>query len=65
MSKLQKLHRAKIIIDVENILGFKVKALTYILYAQPDSSKYKEFDIPKRSGGTRRIAAPNDRLKLL
>ena len=65
MSALKKLHSAKTIADVADILGFQKKFLTFILYAQPDSLKYKEFDIPKRSGGLRRIAAPQDRLKLL
>lgn len=65
MSALKKLHSAKTIADVADILGFKKKSLAFILYVQADSLKYKEFDIPKRSGGLRRIAAPQDRLKLL
>ncbi len=65
MSVLKKLHSAKTVANVADILGFKAKALSYILYAQPDSLKYKEFDIPKRSGGMRRIAAPQGGLKLL
>lgn len=65
MSALKKLHNATTIADVADILGFKTKALAYILYVQPDSLKYKGFDIPKKSGGVRYIAAPQDRLKLL
>lgn len=65
MSALKKLHSAKAIADVAEILGFQKKSLTFILYAQSDSLKYKEFDIPKRSGGVRRISAPQNRLKLL
>ena len=65
MSALKKLHNAKNIADVASVLGFQAKKLTYILYVQPDSLKYKEFDIPKKSGGVRRIAAPQDGLKLL
>lgn len=65
MSALKKLHDAKSIADVADILGFQKKALSYILYVQPDSDKYKEFDIPKRSGGVRRIAAPQGGLKLI
>ncbi len=65
MSELQKLRDAQTIADVAHILGFKTKALSYILYKESDSSKYKEFDIPKRSDGVRCISAPQDRLKLL
>lgn len=65
MSALKKLHDAKTIADVASILGFQPKKLSYILYVQPDSRKYREFDIPKKSGGVRRIAAPQGGLKLL
>jgi RNA-directed DNA polymerase len=65
MSTLKKLHDAKSIAHVADILGFQTKKLSYILYAQPDSLKYKEFDIPKKSGGVRRIAAPQGGLKFL
>ena len=65
MSELKKLRNAKTIDDVASILGFQAKKLAYILYVQPDSLKYKEFDIPKKSGGVRRIAAPQGGLKLL
>jgi hypothetical protein len=65
MSALKKLHSAKTIADVAAILEFKTKNLAGILYGQPDSIKYKEFDIPKKSGGLRRISAPQGGLKLL
>ena len=35
------------------------------LFVRPDSSNYHTFTIPKRSGGTRSIAAPKKGLKLL
>lgn len=65
MSALKKLKNATTIAEVADILGFKTKALAYILYRQPDSLRYKEFDIPKKSGGVRHIAAPRGGLKLL
>ena len=65
MSGLKKLQDAQTKADVADILGFETKKLAYILYIQPDSSKYKEFDIPKKSGGVRRIAAPQGGLKVL
>ena len=65
MSELKKLRNCKTIADVASILGFETKKLSYILYVEPDSRKYKEFDIPKRSGGLRYISAPQGGLKLL
>lgn len=65
MSALKKLRNSKTIADVASILEFQAKKLAYVLYVQPDSLKYKEFDIPKKSGGVRRIAAPQGGLKLL
>ena len=47
------------------MLGFKPKAVSYILYKQPPATKYKTFQIPKRNGGQRTIKAPVDGLKLL
>ena len=44
---------------------FKPKAVSYILYKQPEATKYKTFQIPKRNGGQRTIKAPIDALKLL
>lgn len=65
MSVLKKLREAQSIDDVADILGFQKKAISYILYIQPESHKYKEFDIPKKSGGVRHILAPQGALKLL
>ena len=48
--------------DVEELarrLGMSVEALRAVRVA------YDEFDVPKRSGGTRRISAPSDELKTL
>jgi RNA-directed DNA polymerase len=41
------------------------KHLVYYLYRGPVSKNYREFDIPKRSGGTRRISAPQTNLIIL
>ncbi|MGL5832337.1 MAG: retron Ec67 family RNA-directed DNA polymerase/endonuclease [Waterburya sp.] len=65
MSVLKKLKNATTIADVADILRFKTKKLAYILYVQSDLLKYKEFDIPKKSGGVRHIVAPQGGLKLL
>jgi RNA-directed DNA polymerase len=47
------------------LLGMKPAALAYILYKLPAALKYKPFDIEKKSGGVRKIMAPEPRLKLV
>ena len=47
------------------IIGFKPKALAYILYKMPLNEKYSEFTVPKKNGETRLIYAPEKRLKKL
>lgn len=65
MSHLDKLKSAKNRKDLARILGFKPKALTAIIYQTPPALRYTEFEIPKKSGGTRTIKAPNEKLKKL
>lgn len=65
MSQLTALQAAKTIHDVAALLGFKASALAYVLYSKAAQPTYKKFQIPKRSGGTRQIAAPISELKLL
>jgi hypothetical protein len=47
------------------LLGMKPAALAYILYKLSPAGKYKSFDIEKKSGGVRKIMAPEPRLKLV
>lgn len=65
MTQLTKLKSAKTIKDVAALLGFKASTLSFILYKKDNISKYKQFEIPKRYGGTRKICAPLPELKLL
>lgn len=58
MSKLETLKAATTLHDVAHLLGFKPKSLSYILYKKPITEKYQQFEIPKRTGGTRLISAP-------
>jgi RNA-directed DNA polymerase len=51
--------------DVALLLGVKPSGLSYIIYKIDDAAKYYEFEIPKRSGGTRTIHAPVEQLKLV
>ena len=65
MSYREKLKGAKDRKDLARLLGFKPSALTSIIYQTPLAQKYTTFDIPKKSGGSRTIKAPNPRLKKL
>jgi retron-type reverse transcriptase len=65
MSRLSTLKAATSLHDVAYILGFKPKALAYVLYAKPAETKYRKFEIPKRLGGKRTISAPDADLKNL
>lgn len=63
MSVLSELRASNGLADVAKLLGYKSNTLAYLLYVTPIGSRYKEFDIPKRSGETRKIHAPNEKLK--
>ena len=65
MSSLAKLKAAASLKDLADLLGFKPSKLSYIVYHIHTSAKYTEFEIPKRSGGKRKIKAPEPRLKTL
>lgn len=65
MSSIKKLQSAKNNIDLANLLGYKVKGFTYIVYTAPKESLYKKFKIPKRDGSFREICAPEEKLKYL
>lgn len=65
MSALKRLRSAKGLSDIAHLLGFKPKALSFIVRVTPPAARYSEFHIPKRSGGKRRICAPNKKLSLL
>ena len=64
MSKLVAVKDARNLHDVAHLLGFKPKALSYLLYVQK-SGKYDTFKIPKRNGGERIIDAPSPKLRLI
>ncbi len=62
---IEKLKKTKSLSELAILLGYKPKALSYILYIFPSEKKYIEFTIPKKNGGERRIKAPVDQLKRL
>jgi RNA-directed DNA polymerase len=49
--------------DVAALLQVSEKELIYLLYR--GGKRYIEFDVPKRAGGTRHIAAPDSSIKIL
>jgi hypothetical protein len=51
--------------ELSESLDIAYKILTYNLHKLPDNKKYTEFEIKKRSGGTRAIAAPMPLLSLV
>lgn len=65
MSQLAQLRAATTLSDIASLVGFKPAALSYVLYKKAPASKYAKFEIQKRFGGTRHIAAPSEELKLI
>lgn len=65
MTRLAKLKSATSLHDLAMILGYTAKGLAYVIHGIPDATKYTDFPIKKRSGGTRTISAPVPELKRL
>src|SRR5258708_32142828 len=65
MSQLHALKGASSLHQIATLLNFQPKFLAYILYKKPPLTKYSSFNIPKRSGGVRKINAPSPELMLL
>lgn len=51
--------------DIAELLEISYDHLVYQLYKVPDSEKYAEFQIQKKSGGSRNISAPATSLKII
>jgi RNA-directed DNA polymerase len=64
MSVLTSLKAATSLADVAHLVGYKPSALSFVLYKH-GGSNYTKFEIPKRAGGSRQIAAPKSQLKLV
>lgn len=64
MDTLDKLKKCKDRRDLSKIIGIKLKKITYILFVK-HKDRYKEFQIPKKSGKLRNISAPNQNLKII
>ncbi|MGD9805608.1 MAG: TIR domain-containing protein [Hyphomicrobiaceae bacterium] len=44
-------------------LGVDISQMLRLLYKAPDSERYRHFEIPKRTGGMRKISAPHGLLR--
>ncbi len=65
MTVLASLRAATSLAQLAAALGYPASTLAYVLYKGPTAGRYSSFGVPKRSGGTRAIQAPDDRLKEL
>lgn len=65
MSYLKKLQSTRDRKELASLLGYKPSALTSIIYKTPLNQRYTAFVLPKKSGGSRTIKAPNPKLKRL
>jgi len=63
LSRLAKLKSCENLSDLAVLIGYKPRSLGYLIHQIDDDAKYTEFEIPKKSGGTRQISAPIARLK--
>lgn len=63
---IEKFHKVKDFYTLSNLLGFNFHQLKRIFYEIRRQKKhYKEFFINKKSGGKRRILAPDKKLKII
>jgi RNA-directed DNA polymerase len=51
--------------DIAKLLDLEYGRLVYHLYKVPEEAKYKTFELPKKSGGTREINSPITAIKLI
>jgi RNA-directed DNA polymerase len=51
--------------DIAALLDVTYDRLIYHIYGVPDSKKYLEFKVPKKSGQMRKISAPSTALKII
>ncbi len=51
--------------DVAGLFGVSTGHLLYVLYKSPEETRYRSFEIPKRTGGQRTISAPHGLVRKL
>lgn len=62
-NKIEELRNTKNRREFAALLGVTYPFLNYIIYAKNTDTQYTEFEIPKKTGGKRKIHAPNEELK--
>ncbi len=65
MNTITKLKNCQTKVDLAILLNCKPSYLTYLLYKTNPSDRYTQFTVGKKSGGTRNINAPIEKLKTL
>lgn len=65
LTQLDLLKTTMSLSDLARYLRYPPSFLAYVLYKGPPTGRYTSFSVPKRSGGTRVIHAPDDHLKEL
>jgi RNA-directed DNA polymerase len=65
LSKFDNLRKAANLREFAPLLGFTPSGLAFVLYKIKRETLYTAFEIPKKSGGVRKIQAPTRELKLL
>jgi len=65
MRKIDALRAVRTKPQLALLLGVKASALTYLLYVLKPSTQYTSFEIQKKTGGTRLIHSPSERLKVV
>ncbi|MCD9496609.1 retron Ec67 family RNA-directed DNA polymerase/endonuclease [Photobacterium carnosum] len=65
MNKILQLKNCRTRIDLAILLKCKPSFLTFLLYKTKQEDHYEEFEIPKKTGGIRKICSPKGDLKLL
>ena len=65
MTYLEQLRAASGLRDLARILAVKPKTLSFLIYKIPVADRYYSFEIPKSSGGHRKIDAPIPQLSMI
>lgn len=63
MKKIEQLRLANSVSDLAALLNHDASSFAYLIYILPESQKYRTFPIPKKSGGSRIISAPQPELR--
>lgn len=63
IQRLKRLKNAQNKSELSGVLGIDPSFLTRTLYINDTEKQYSQFVMKKKTGGTRKISAPNDKLK--